>query len=138
VGLVAGVLETTGGRGVDLVLDCIGARYLQGHLSLLAPEGRLVVIGLMGGASAEIDLSRLLSRRLSIIGSTLRSRTVAFKGTVIAGLRERFAAQIDSGSIRPVVDRSLPLERVAEAHRLLAAGGVFGKLVLTVSPVSQG
>jgi len=92
----------------------------------------------MGGASSEIDLSRLLSRRLSIIGSTLRSRSVAFKGRTILALRERFAAQIDSASIRPVVDRSLPLERVAEAHRLLAAGEIFGKLVLTVSPVSPG
>jgi putative PIG3 family NAD(P)H quinone oxidoreductase len=138
VELVAAVLEATGGRGVDLVLDCIGARYFQDHLRLLAPEGRLVVIGLMGGASSEIDLSRLLARRLSIVGSTLRSRTPDFKDRTIVALRERFAAQIDSASIRPMVDRSLPLERVAEAHRLLAAGEIFGKLVLTVKPVSPG
>jgi putative PIG3 family NAD(P)H quinone oxidoreductase len=138
VELVPAVLEATGGRGVDLVLDCIGARYLPDHLRLLAAEGRLVVIGLMGGASAESDLSKLLSRRLTIVGSTLRSRTAAFKGATIAALRERFAASIDSGAIRPVVDRSLSWEHVAEAHRLLAAGEIFGKLVLTVRSVSAG
>jgi len=136
--LAAAVLKATEGRGVDLVLDCIGAPYLEHHLRLLAVDGRLVVIGLMGGARSEIDLARVLSRRLSILGSTLRSRSDDFKGRTIAALLDRFGMAIVDGSLRPVVDRALPLERVAEAHRLLAAGEIFGKLVLAVTPVSPG
>ena len=138
VDLVAAVLEATAGRGVDLVLDCIGARYLQAHLRLLAEDGRLVVIGLMGGSQAEIDLRQLLSRRLSILGSTLRSRPAEFKGRAIAALLERFGTAIAGGTLAPVVDRVLPLEQVAEAHRLLAEGEIFGKLVLAVAPVNAG
>jgi putative PIG3 family NAD(P)H quinone oxidoreductase len=138
VDLAAAVLDATAGRGVDLILDCIGAPYLEDHLRLLAVDGRLVVIGLMGGARSEIDLARVLSRRLSILGSTLRSRSDDFKGRTIAALLDRFGTAIADGSVRPVVDRALPLERVAEAHRLIAGGEIFGKLVLTVSPVSPG
>jgi putative PIG3 family NAD(P)H quinone oxidoreductase len=130
VELVPAVLEASRGRAIDVVLDCIGASYLADHLRLLAPDGRLILIGLMGGASAEIDLARLLSRRLSIIGSTLRSRSTTFKAATIAALRARFGREIDDGAIRPVVDRVLPIEAVADAHRLLASGEIFGKLVL--------
>ena len=138
VDLVAAALEATGGRRVDLVLDCIGARYLPAHLRLLAEDGRLVVIGLMGGSQAEIDLRQVLSKRLSILGSTLRSRTAAFKGRTIVALLERFGTAIADGTLSPVVDRILPLEQVADAHRLLAAGEIFGKLVLAVDPVNPG
>lgn len=136
--LAAAVLEATENRGVDLVLDCIGAPYLEHHLRLLAVDGRLVVIGLMGGARAEIDLRQVLSRRLAIVGSTLRARSDDFKGRTVAALLQRFWGRIADGTLRPVLDRALPLERVAEAHRLLAAGEIFGKLVLTVSAVSPG
>jgi putative PIG3 family NAD(P)H quinone oxidoreductase len=136
--LAAAVLDATAGRGVDLVLDCIGAPYLEHHLRLLAVDGRLVVIGLMGGARAEIDLRQVLSRRLAIVGSTLRARSDDFKGRTVAALLGRFGPQVADGTLRPVVDRTLPLERVAEAHRLLAGGGIFGKLVLTLDPVSPG
>jgi len=135
--LAAAILEATGGRGVDVVLDCIGAPYFEEHLRLLAPDGRLVVIGLMGGARSEIDLARVLSRRLSILGSTLRSRSDEFKGRTITALIDRFGAAIRDGTLRPVVDRTLPLECVAEAHRLLGGGGIFGKLVLTLDPVNR-
>jgi len=134
--LATAVPDATDGRGVDLILDCIGARYFQDHLRLLATDGRLVVIGLMGGARSEIDLARVLSRRLSIVGSTLRSRSDDFKGRTIAALLDRFGPVIADASLRPVVDRTLPLERVADAHRLLAAGEIFGKLVLAVNSVN--
>jgi NADPH2:quinone reductase len=127
-------LEFTGGRGVDVVLDCIGATYLDRHLEILAPGGRLVVIGLQGGATAELDLSRLMRRRISITGSTLRARPVAEKGRIIAAFVDRFGAKLENGTIRPVVDRVMPLENVGEAHRLLAAGEIFGKLVLSTRP----
>jgi putative PIG3 family NAD(P)H quinone oxidoreductase len=128
-----GALEFTGGRGVDLVLDCIGAPYLERHLEILAPGGRLVVIGLQGGARAELDLSRLMRRRVSITGSTLRARPVDEKGRIVAAFVRRFGAELESGTIRPILDRAMPFEEAAEAHRLLAAGEIFGKLVLSAS-----
>lgn len=122
----------TDGRGVEVVLDCIGAAYLERNLSLLAPEGRLVVIGLMGGAKAELDLARLLRQRLTVVGSTLRSRSADDKGRIIDQFIDQFGDGIATGTIAPVVDHALPLVSVSEAHRLLAAGQVFGKIVLTV------
>jgi putative PIG3 family NAD(P)H quinone oxidoreductase len=124
--------EITGGRGVDVVLDCIGAPYLDRNLSALTSGGRLVVIGLMGGAKAELDLGLLLRRRLSVVGSTLRSRHADDKGRIINQFIDHFGDALGSGTIAPVVDRVLPLERAGEGHRLLAAGEIFGKIVLTI------
>jgi NADPH:quinone reductase-like Zn-dependent oxidoreductase len=117
---------------VDVVLDHIGARYLQGNLAALATGGRLVVIGLMGGAKAEINLAALLTRRLQVIGSTLRARSDAEKAAIVAGFRARFGDALDAGRIRPVVDSVLPLEQVADAHRRVQASEHFGKVVLRV------
>ena len=122
----------TGGRGVDLVLDSIGAPYLEKNLSALAVGGRLVLIGLMGGARAEIGLGPLLVRRLSLIGSTLRARPVEEKAAIVRDFRRRFGGALEKGEIGPVVDRVLPLERVAEAHRAMKASEHFGKIVLSV------
>ena len=126
-----GLLDVTDGRGVEVVLDCVGAPYLRQHLDVLAVGGRLVVIGLQGGAEGTLDLAQLMRKRLSIIGSTLRARPVAEKGRIIAAFLERFGNDLELGSIRPIIDRSLPFERAADAHRLLAAGGIFGKVILT-------
>ena len=123
-------LDATAGRGVDVVLDCIGGDYFDRHLDVLAPDGRLVVIGLQGGARAEIDLVRLMRKRLTVTGSTLRAKPAEEKGRIIGEFIRRFGPDLVTGAIRPVVDRVLPLEEVAEAHRLLAAGEIFGKLVL--------
>jgi putative PIG3 family NAD(P)H quinone oxidoreductase len=122
------------GNGLDLILDCIGGRYLATHQRLLARDGRLVVIGLMGGRTAELDLARLLAGRQRIIGSTLRSRSTADKATIMASLFEAVRPAMDSGDLEPVVDRVLPLEEAAEAHRQLEGGAVFGKVVLRVEP----
>jgi putative PIG3 family NAD(P)H quinone oxidoreductase len=129
---VARCLDHTGGGGVDVVLDCIGAGYLSRNLEILKPDGRLVVIGMMGGARAELDLARLLTARLTVIGSTLRGRTPKFKGGLIGRFLDRFGPDMESGAIRPVIDRVLAIEDVAEAHRALAAGEIFGKLVLKI------
>jgi NADPH:quinone reductase-like Zn-dependent oxidoreductase len=123
-------LDATGGHGVNVVLDCIGGEYFDRHLDVLALYGRLVVIGLQGGAHAEIDLTRLMRKRLTITGSTLRARPVDEKGRIIEAFVRRFGPELVTGAIRPIVDRVLPLENVSEAHRLLAAGEIFGKLVL--------
>ena len=123
-------LDATGGHGVNVVLDCIGGEYFDRHLDVLALYGRLVVIGLQGGAHAEIDLTRLMRKRLTITGSTLRARPVDEKGRIIEAFVRRFGPELVTGAIRPIVFRVLPLENVSEAHRLLAAGEIFGKLVL--------
>jgi NADPH:quinone reductase-like Zn-dependent oxidoreductase len=130
---VASVREATGGRGADVVLDSIGAPYLEKNLAALAVGGRLVIIGLMGGARAEIGLGPLLMRRLSVIGSTLRARPEAEKARIVAAFVERFGSALDAGEIGPVVDRVLPLEQAAEAHRAMKASEHFGKIVLKLS-----
>jgi putative PIG3 family NAD(P)H quinone oxidoreductase len=125
--------QATDGQGVDVVLDSIGAPYLAQNLAALATGGRLVVIGLMGGAKAEINLGLLLARRLQVIGSTLRARPLAEKAAIVAGFVERFGAGLAAGEIAPVVDRVLPLADAGEAHRVVQASEHFGKVVLRVS-----
>jgi len=125
--------RASGGRGVDVVLDSIGGPYLDGNLRALADDGALVLIGLMGGAKAEIPLGALLARRLRVIGSTLRTRSAARKAAIVSGFRTRFGADFDAGRIRPVVDRVFPLAEAPEAHRLLKASTHFGKVVLRIA-----
>jgi putative PIG3 family NAD(P)H quinone oxidoreductase len=129
---VEAVKQATGGRGADVVLDSIGAPYLKSNLASLATGGRLVLIGLMGGARAEIGLGALLARRLQVIGSTLRARPDREKAAIAAGFRERFGEALERGRIGPVVDRVLPLAAAPEAHRAMKASEHFGKIVLKV------
>jgi putative PIG3 family NAD(P)H quinone oxidoreductase len=128
------VREATGGAGVDVVLDSIGAPYLADNLASLAVGGRLVLIGLMGGAKAELNLGALLVRRLSLLGSTLRTRSLAEKAALVAAFRARFGADLEAGKIRPVVDRVLRFSQAGDAHRLLQASDHFGKVVLAPDP----
>jgi len=125
--------ELTAGRGVDVILDHIGAAYLEKNLAALANGGRLVLIGLMGGARAEINLAQLLVQRLAVIGSTLRARPVAEKARIVAAFRERFGAALAAGRLRPPIERTLPLAQAAEAHRLMQSSEHFGKIVLRVA-----
>jgi putative PIG3 family NAD(P)H quinone oxidoreductase len=127
---VDAVKRATGGSGVDVVLDSIGAPYLEDNLASLAMGGRLLLIGLMGGAKAEINLGTLLARRQSVIGSTLRTRPLADKAAIVKGFVARFGADLAAGRIRAVVDRVLPLARAADAHRAVKASEHFGKIVL--------
>jgi putative PIG3 family NAD(P)H quinone oxidoreductase len=124
--------ELTGGRGVDVILDHIGARYLGRNLAALAIGGRLVEIGLMGGAQSEINLADLLVRRLAVIGSTLRSRSVEEKARIVTAFTARFAPALAAGRLRPVIDTVLPLAQAAEAHRRMRTSAHFGKIVLRV------
>jgi putative PIG3 family NAD(P)H quinone oxidoreductase len=128
----APVLEATGGRGVDLSLDSIGASYLAQHLEALATGGRLVVIGLMGGARAEIDLAAVLRKRVTIIGSTLRVRPPEEKAMIVAFFRDRFGGAIERGELRPIVHAVLPLGEAQRAHDIVEASEHFGKVVLQV------
>jgi len=119
---------------VDLILDPIGARYLETHLGLLATGGRLVAIGGMGGVRrAEIDWPTLMSKRISLIGSTLRSRTAEEKAAIVLDLEDRFGAAIAEGRLKPVIDKVFPLTEAPEAHRRIVSSRHVGKIVLRVS-----
>jgi putative PIG3 family NAD(P)H quinone oxidoreductase len=128
------VKVATDGRGVDVVLDSIGAPYLERNLGALAIDGALVLIGLMGGAKAEISLGLLLARRLRVIGSTLRSRTIEAKADLVTAFLERFGEDFAAGAIRPTIHQVFPLAQAGEAHRLMKSSDHFGKIVLRVRP----
>lgn len=132
----AEIMAATGGRGVDLVLDVVGAKYLQRNVSVLADGGRLVIIGMQGGRVAELDIAALMARRAGVVGTMLRSRPVAGPGSkaeVVAAVRAGLWPLINAGRIRPVVGAVLPVTEAAEAHRRLAAGEMIGKIVLAVA-----
>ena len=120
-------------QDVDIVLDHIGAKYLPKDLSILRTGGRVVIIGSMGGErTAEIDVAAVLGKRLQIIGSTLRSRPAEEKAAIVRAFLVRFGDDLSSGNIRPPIHIVLPLDRAAEAHRLMKASEHFGKIVLRV------
>ncbi len=129
---VAAVNEATGGRGVDVVLDIVGGDYVQRNLSSLALEGRLIQIAVMSGRTAEIALTPILQRRLTITGSTLRPRSVAEKGAIAKALRQHVWPLLESGVVKPIVYATFPLLAAAEAHRVMESSEHIGKLVLVV------
>ena len=126
------IRRETAGKGVDLILDMVGASYLARNMDAAAIEGRLVVISLIGGARAEINLGTLMSKRLTITGSTLRIRTVAQKAAVADGLRRHVWPLLSAGRVRPVIHATFPLAQASEAHRLMETSQHIGKIVLTV------
>lgn len=134
---VTAVDDLTGGRGVDVLLDVIGAKYLDANVRALAPGGRLVVIGLQGGAKGEIDLRQLMTKRASLHGTTLRARPVEQKGAIVAAVVEHVWPAVATGQVRPVVDRVLPWTEGAEAHRVLERGDNIGKVLLQVVEAPQ-
>jgi NADPH2:quinone reductase len=127
------VKGATDGRGADVVLDNMGASYLDRNLSALAPDGHLAVIGLQGGRKAELDMGKMLVKRLRVSTLGLRGRPVegpTGKAVIVSDVRERLWPLVESGDVRPRVDRRLPLSRASEAHHALEAGGVHGKILL--------
>lgn len=122
----------TDGQGFDVILDPVGAGYLADNLASLALEGRLVIIGLMGGAVAEVNLALMMMKRLRIVGSTLRARSVAAKARVMDQLEERVWPLITSGEIVPIIDAVMPIEDAEKAHALVASDATFGKVVMTI------
>jgi putative PIG3 family NAD(P)H quinone oxidoreductase len=127
---VAAVKEATGGRGVDVVLDMVGGDYLQRNIDSLAMDGRLVLIGQLGGPTARINTVPVLQRRLTIVGSTLRARSVAEKGAIAKAVHENVWPLLESGAVRVVVHRTFPFSAAADAHRVMEASSHIGKLVL--------
>ena len=129
---VAEVKAATGGKGVNVVLDMVGGSYVPRELKCIAEDGRLVFIATLGGAKTEIEIFEVMRKRITITGSTLRPRPVAFKGAIAASLRERIWPLIEARRIRPVIYRTFPLAQASEAHRLMETSQHIGKIVLTV------
>lgn len=128
---VAEVRRITGGRGADVILDMVAGDYVARELGCLADDGRLVLIAVQGGVQASFDAGQVLRRRLTITGSTLRPRSVAFKGAIATALRERVWPWIAAGQVKPVIFRTFPAAQAAEAHALMESNQHIGKLVLT-------
>ena len=126
------VNEVTSGIGVDVLVDFIGGPYWDQNIASMATQGRLVEVGLMGGGRVEIDMGQLLWKRLQVTGTTLRGRSIEEKLSVTAQFKRHVLPHLASGKMRPVVDRSFPLEEVAEAHRYMETNANFGKIVLTI------
>lgn len=129
---VAVVKNLTGGKGVDVVLDMVAGDYVAREIDCLADDGRIALIALLGGAKANVDLGQVLRRRLSISGSTLRPRPVAFKGAIARKLREQVWPLFAQGKIKPVIYKTFPLAQAAEAHALMESSTHVGKIVLQV------
>lgn len=125
------VRTATDGHGADVLLDNIGAKYLPRNVDLLATNGRLVVIGLMGGRTGELDLGRLLSKRAAVIATSLRARPAEEKATIVAAVREHVWPLLEDGAVRPIIQGTHPLDRAADAHREMEQSAHIGKILLT-------
>jgi putative PIG3 family NAD(P)H quinone oxidoreductase len=117
--------------GADVILDIMGAKYLERNVDVLATNGRLVIIGLQGGVKAELNLGKLLAKRAAIAATSLRGRPLDEKAAIVAAVREHVWPLIEAGTVRPVVDRTLPISEAAEAHRVVEASDHIGKVLLT-------
>jgi putative PIG3 family NAD(P)H quinone oxidoreductase len=122
--------ETT--SGVDVILDNMGAKYLRRNVDALATNGRLVVIGLQGGRTGELDLAALMAKRATVTATTLRARPPAEKASIVAGVIGRVWPLVEQGTVRPIVHATLSLDQVQEAHRIMEAGEHIGKVVMAV------
>lgn len=126
------VKSLTDGKGADVILDMVAGDYVGRELNCLADDGRLVIIALLGGAKGQIDFGQILRRRLTITGSTLRPRPIAFKQMIADKLRQKIWPLLESGQIKPVIFQSFPLEQAAAAHTLMETSTHVGKIMLTV------
>ena len=130
------VREATDGVGADVILDIMGAAYLDRNLDALAPDGRLVIIGMQGGVKADLNIGKLVGKRLHVIGTALRGRPVggpSGKSAIVNAVVASVWPMIADGLVRPVIGARYPIQQAAEAHRALAAGETYGKVLLTVS-----
>ncbi|WEO96375.1 NAD(P)H-quinone oxidoreductase [Streptomyces sp. FXJ1.172] len=130
---VAEIKQATGSAGADVILDNMGAKYLDRNVQALAVSGRLAIIGMQGGAKGELNISALLNKRAAISATSLRARPLSEKASIVAAVREHVWPLLAAGHVRPVVDRELPMPEAAEAHRVIEASGHVGK-VLLVAP----
>ena len=127
------VAKWTDNNGVQVILDPVGANYLEDNMKSLTLEGRLVMIGLMGGATTSINLGLLMMKRLRIIGSTLRAQPIPKKTEIMNNLNENIWPLLESGDIKPIIDTVIPIEEVDKAHELMESNQTFGKVILKVN-----
>ena len=125
------IKDLTGGRGVDVILDMVAGDYIGRNLKCLADDGRTVVIATLGGSKSTIDANELMRRRLTVTGSTLRPRSIEFKGQIAQNLQKHVWPLLTSGRIKPVIHATLPLEKAAQGHAMMEAGEQIGKIILT-------
>ncbi|MEU5180579.1 NAD(P)H-quinone oxidoreductase [Streptomyces longwoodensis] len=128
------VKKATDGAGADVILDNMGAKYLDRNVQALAVNGRLAIIGMQGGAKAELNIGALLSKRAAVSATSLRARPLEEKAAIVAAVREHVWPLVDGGHVRPVVDREVPMPDAAEAHRIVEESGHIGKVLLVTSP----
>ena len=126
------VKSLTAGKGADVILDMVAGDYVNREIQCLADDGRLVIIALLGGAKGEVNFSEVLRRRLTVTGSTLRPRPVAFKQDIANKLRERIWPLLEDGRIKPAIHQTFLLEQAADAHALMEASTHIGKIMLTL------
>lgn len=129
---VKGAREATDGKGVDVILDMVGGDYVAKDIEALAPDGRLVFIAFQKGSKAELDLLPMMMKRLTVTGSTLRPRTVAFKSALARHLEEKVSPLLAAGRCKPLIFKTFPLAQAADAHRLMESSTHIGKIVLTI------
>ena len=129
---VAELHNATDGHGADVILDNMGAKYLSRNVKVLATGGRLMIIGMQGGRKGELDIGRLLAKRGSVTATNLRGRSTTDKAAIVTEVRAGLWPLLSRGVVKPVVHRVLPMPHAAEAHRLMEAGGVFGKVLLAL------
>ena len=132
---VTRVRDESDGLGADVIFDIMGASYLDRNIDALAPDGQLVVIGMQGGIKGELNIAKLIYKRARVIGTALRGRPVdgpTGKGAVVSAVVDSVWPMVEDGRVKPVIGATLPIERAADAHRLLSSGDVTGKVLLTV------
>ncbi|MDQ1047079.1 NAD(P)H-quinone oxidoreductase [Streptomyces sp. V4I2] len=130
---VAEIKEATDGAGADVILDNMGAKYLDRNVKALAVNGRLAIIGMQGGIKAELNIGALLGKRAAISATSLRARPLGEKAAIVASVREHVWPLLDAGHVRPIVDRELPMSDAAAAHRVVEESGHIGKVLLVTS-----
>lgn len=126
------IQKETGGRGVDVVLDMVGGDYIARDIGIMAPDGRHVSIAFLQGPKVSINMFPVMTKRLTLTGSTLRARSVEEKGRIAAALREKVWPLLEGGTVKPVIHKVFPLEQAAEAHALMESSAHIGKIVMTV------
>lgn len=129
---VSVVRETTGGAGVDVILDVLGASYLTRNLEALAPDGRIAMIGLQGGREAQVNLGAMMKKRATLFTTSLRDRPPPAKARIVRGVAADLWPLVEAGRIAPVVDRAFPLDRIVDAHRFMEGGSHIGKILVDV------
>lgn len=124
------VFQVTNGRGVDVILDPIGGTYLARNIKVLATGGRLAVIGVQQGLKGELNLGRLLAKQGTVFATSLRTRSLNEKGAIVDDVCRNVWPKIDQGAVRPFIGQVFPINRAADAHRLMESGKHFGKILL--------